>query len=324
MRSVCADADVFITNLTQPRRERYGLTFEALREASPRLVYTSLTGYGTSGPDAHRPGFDYSAFWARSGIMGMLGEPPSAPPLCRGGQGDHTTALNLVLATLAALRLRDAQGRAQYSEVTLYGTGLWTIAGDMSAALVTRQQGSRHDRTAPPNPIWNSYVTSDGHWILLVHPAPDPYWPRVCAALDEPGWIDDTRYDSAAKRSQASAELSAAIAERFARHERAWWSARLDEHGVVWAPVATLPEVIDDPQAREMGFFHTIHHPEHGSFETLRAPFAIRDARVEPRGPAPAQGADTRDALRASGLGAEEIEKLAADGVLGANREIGS
>jgi len=106
-------ADVLVLNLTPKRRARYRLDEEAVRATNPSIVYASLTGYGTVGPDADRPGFDYAAFWARSGIMATLGEPPSAPPLCRGGQGDHTTALNLVLATLAALRLRDRTGVAQ-------------------------------------------------------------------------------------------------------------------------------------------------------------------------------------------------------------------
>ena len=314
---LCRDADVFLTNLTQPRRERYGLTYETLRRANPRIVYTSLTGYGTRGPDAERPGFDYSAFWARSGIMGTLGEPPSPPPLCRGGQGDHTTALNLLAATLAALRLRDAHGEPQYCEVTLYGTGVWTIAGDVSAALVTNQQPPRHDRNQPPNPIWNSYRTRDEHWILLVHPAPDPYWPRVCAALGEPDWIADPRYDTAPKRAAESRELTRAIQERIEGQDREAWARKLDEHGVVWAPVAGIPEMVRDPQAREMGFFEAVEHPQHGSFETVSAPFSIRNAKVEVRGAAPAHGQHTREVLDEVGVSAEEIERLAKAGALG-------
>ncbi len=311
MRRLAGAADVFLTNLTQPRRERYRVTYDDLRAANPRLVYTSLTGYGTRGPDAGRPGFDYSAFWARSGLMGTLGEPPSAPPLCRGGQGDHTTALNLVAATLAALRLRDRTGAAQYVEVTLYGTGVWTLGGDLSAALVTKTHPPRHDRTRPPNPIWNSYATRDERWILLVHPAPDAYWSRFCAALGEPGWASDERYATAAKRSAGSAELTTAIGERFGRHDLAHWARRLDEHEIVWAPVATLPEVVADPQAREMGFFRAVEHPEHGKFETLAAPFAIDGADIAPRGPAPARGAHTREVLAEVGLAAAEIDALA-------------
>jgi crotonobetainyl-CoA:carnitine CoA-transferase CaiB-like acyl-CoA transferase len=311
------EADVFLTNLTQPRREKYGLTFAALSAVNPRLVYTSLTGYGTHGPEHWRPGFDYAAFWARSGIMASLGEPPSAPPLCRGGQGDHTTALNLVLATLAALRLRDRTGAAQLADVTLYGTGMWTIAGDLSAALITKAHPPRHDRTAPANPIWNSYPARDGRFILLVHPDPQPFWPRICDALGEPAWVSDPRFDTAAKRTAASRELTSAIGERFARHDFAHWARVLDQHKLIWAPVATLDEVIADPQARALGTFAPIDHPKEGRFETLSAPLSIANSHIAPRGAAPELGAHTREALAEHGFSADEIRALDAEGALG-------
>jgi len=317
VKRLAADVDVFLTNLTAPRRERYGLDDAAVHAINPRCVYTSLTGYGTRGPDAGRAGFDYSAFWARSGIMGTLGQPPSPPPLNRGGQGDHTTCLNILSATLAALRLRDTTGEGQYVEVTLQATGMWTIAGDFAAALVAGKQPPRHDRSAPPNPIWNSYETSDGRWVLLVMPQPDPYWGPFCAAVGEPGWEADPRYASLGARREHSVELTRAIEERFAAHDLAYWSERLDAFGLIWAPVVELPEVIADPQAREMGWFTTLAHPEVGEFETLAAPFQIRGAEVRPRGVAPAVGADTAAILSEAGVSAEEMAELAANGVFG-------
>ncbi len=310
------DDDVFLTNLTTPRREKYGLGFVELSAVNPRLVYTSLTGYGTSGPEHWRPGFDYAAFWARSGLMATLGEPPSAPPLCRGGQGDHTTALNLMVAMLAALRLRDRTGQAQYADVTLYGTGMWTLAGDLSAALLTKAHPPRHDRSAPANPIWNSYPTRDGRWILLVHPDPQPFWPRLCAALGVPELAADARFDSAAKRTAATRELTALLEARFAARDFAELAAALDRAQLIWAPVATLDEVIADPQARAIGAFAALDHPKEGRFETLAAPLAIANSRIEPRGPAPELGAHTHDALVEHGFSADEISKLRADGVI--------
>jgi crotonobetainyl-CoA:carnitine CoA-transferase CaiB-like acyl-CoA transferase len=311
------DADVFLTNLTTPRREKYGLTFELLSRANPRLVYTSLTGYGTTGPDQGRPGFDYAAFWARSGLMASIGEPPSAPPLCRGGQGDHTTALNLVLSTLLALRVRDQTGRAQYAEVSLYGTGMWTLASDLSAALVTRTQPPRHDRTAPANPIWNTYRSSEGRWILLVHPNSQPFWPRFCAAIGEPGWASDSRFDTPQKRQAAGRALAEAISERFARHDFAHWARVLDVEKLIWAPVATLDEVVSDPQAHAIGAFAPLEHPKEGRFETLAAPFALAGAEITPRGCAPELGAHSREALAEHGFSPEEIGALEREGVLG-------
>ncbi len=317
VKRLCDDADVFITNLIQPRRERYGLGADALRERIPRLIYVSLSGYGTRGPDAARPGFDYAAFWARSGIMGALGEPSAPPPLCRGGQGDHTTSLNLLAATLAALRLRDASGQGQTVEVTLQGTGMWTIGTDLSAALIARRQPARHDFAQPSNPIWNSYETRDGRWILLVMPQPDPYWPRFCESIGESAWARDARYDSVQKRRDQSALLTRTIADRVLGQDLDYWRARLDEFGIIWAPVASIPEVVADPQPREMGAIGHIDHPTAGRFETLNTPFTIEGADIAIRGPAPQPGEHTYEVLAELGVGDDELARLAADGVLG-------
>ncbi len=316
VRRLAAGSDVFLTNLIQGRRVRYGLSWEDVRAVNARILYASFSGYGTRGPDENRPGFDYAAFWARSGLMGLLGEPPSPPPLCRGGQGDHTTALNILAAVLAALRLRDQTGEAQHIEVTLQGTGMWTLAGDLQAALVAREQPTRHARTQPANPIWNSYQAGDGAWILLVMPQPDPYWPRFCAMVGRPGWVTDPRYETMQGRRAHNVELTREIDALFAAHDLAHWSAKLDEHGLIWAPVATLTDVIDDPQVREMGWFTTLDHPVHGRFETLSAPFKIYGADVAVRGPAPEAGEHTFDVLSELGVGDEELARLATDGVI--------
>ena len=318
VRRLAARSDVFLTNLIQQRRVRYGLTWEDVRAVSPRVIYASFSGYGTRGPDENRPGFDYAAFWARSGLMGLLGEPPSPPPLCRGGQGDHTTALNLLAAVLAALRLRDQTGEAQHVEVTLQGTGMWTLGGDLQAALIAREQPARHVRSQPANPIWNSYQAGCGAWLLLVMPQPDPvYWPRFCAMIGRVEWTDDPRYRTLYDRRARTQELTRAIEARFAAHDLAHWAARLDEHGLIWAPVAKLTDVIDDPQAREMGWFTTLEHPTLGRFETLDTPFKLYGADVGARGPAPEAGAHTFDVLTELGVSDDELARLAVDGVIG-------
>ncbi len=157
MRRLAARCDVFLTNLIQQRRVRYGLTWEDVRAVSPRVVYASFSGYGTRGPDENRPGFDYAAFWARSGLMGLLGEPPSPPPLCRGGQGDHTTALNILAAVLAALRLRDQTQRRRStsrsrSRARACGRSAATSRRRSSRASSPRATNARGPRTRSGTP----------------------------------------------------------------------------------------------------------------------------------------------------------------------------
>ena len=317
VRRLCERADVFLTNLTQPRRERYGLTDEALRAVCPSIIYASLTGYGTRGPDSERAGFDYSAFWARSGVMAALQQPPGAPPpLNRPGQGDHMTSLNLLAAVLAALRLRDQSGEGQYVEVTLQGSGMWSIGTDFSAALVAGQAAPRHDREAPANPIWNSYQTRDGRWIVLVMLQPDRYWDQFCSAIGRPDLALDGR-GAAERFAEQGRELAETITDTFAEHDLAYWSRRLDEHGVIWAPAAELPEVIADPQVRELGWIRDVEHREAGTYQTLGTPFHIRSAELGPRGPAPAIGQHTFEVLREFGIADDERARLAERGVFG-------
>jgi crotonobetainyl-CoA:carnitine CoA-transferase CaiB-like acyl-CoA transferase len=135
--------------------------------------------------------------------------------------------------------------------------------------------------------------------------------------IGKPEWAEDERYDTLAKRREHTVALTAEIDRLFGAYDLAYWSKKLDEHGLIWAPVATLPDVVDDPQAREMGCFTTIAHPTLGSFETLDTPFRIYGADIGARGPAPSAGEHTFEVLSELGIGAEELARLATDGVIG-------
>ena len=315
VRRLCEDADVFVTNLMQ--RERWGIDAETLRAANPALIHAAVSGYGEQGPAADREGFDYAAFWASSGIMGLSGEPSSPPPFCRTGQGDHATALNLLSAILVALRLRDQSGEGQSVEVNLMQTGLWTIGADAAVAAVSGEQPRRYDRSRPWNPIRNSYQTRDGRWLLLGMTQADRFWPRFVAMIGEPAWALDPRFADLASRKRHAAELRERIEELIASADLAEWARRLDEAELVWAPVVTLPEALADPQMEANGMLEEVEHPEAGAYRTLSAPFRISGAQTGVRGPAPAPGEHTGEVLAELGLDSDEIARLAASGVFG-------
>ena len=309
-------ADVFLTNLMGPRLEKFGLTPQEVHTRNPRVVFAAVTGYGLEGPEAARPGFDFSAFWTRSGIMSLVGHPDGAPVLSRIAQGDHTTGVTTLAAVLAALRLRDLTGEGQVVDISLQQVGLYTIATDVSRTLLDGTQPKRFDRKAPDNPLFNTYPTRDGKWVMLVHMTPDPYWPRLCRALGCEEWSDDPGYATMAARRARGAEIAAYIEGRMLEADLAEWSARLDEAGLIWAPMVEVPEVVQDPQLRLRGAFQPLV-TERGTFETVGVPFVIRDADMGVRGMASGAGADTAEVLAWAGFSADEVAELAAGGALG-------
>ncbi len=309
--------DVFLTNLVPSRRERFGLTYQQVSARNPRVVYLGFSGYGPDGPDRDRLGFDYAAFWARSGIMSVVGEPGETPALQRAGMGDHTTAPLLALGVMAALFERARSGRGQEVTGSLLNSALWVLNSDVQAALVTGQAPRRSKRTANPNPIWNSYQAGDGRWFLLVMPTPDPYWPRGGAAIGRPDLGGDPAYATPALRRERSPEIVALFEQVFASAPLAEWGSRFDAEGIIWAPVQALDDVINDPQVRANGYFTTVSHPTHGPYETVQTPLKFSRSEVGVRGAAPEVGQHTEEVLLAAGFSWDEIAGLRAAGALG-------
>ena len=313
-RRLIGTADVLLTNLLPARRRRLGFDPDAMLANYPRLIFVGVTGYGPDGPDADRPGFDYSAFWASSGVMGKLAPPEEPPPLARGAIGDHTTGMTNLAATLAALRLRDQTGRGQIVELSLFSVGQWFNSTDIVNAAVTGIEPAVHDRRRPFNPLWNTYRCADGAWLLLTMLQPDLYWARFCQALGHPEWLGNPEWSNTQARAADRERLTAAIGEAFASAGRPQWSVRLDREGVIFAPVSTVLEVVERPQTADQ---RMIQVPEGTNLPVVRTPFEIRGANTRPRGPAPELGQQTETVLLEVGFDWEQIAELRVQGAFG-------
>ena len=226
-------SDVFITNLTRPRLERYRLTDADIHSLAPESIYAVLSGYGSTGPDKDRQAFDQTAFWARSGAMSVFGDRDEGPLISRGGYGDRLTGVNMLASILAALRVRDQTGEGQFVEVTLQRTGLWAMASDANAALYDRSQPGKTSRKEPGNPIWNVYPTADGRWLLLVMPMALPYWPRFCEMAGRPEWASDERFQTTVGLATNGLALIPEIEAMFASKDLAHWRETLDATGLI-------------------------------------------------------------------------------------------
>lgn len=305
-------ADIVTTNLLPARRAKYGLDHETLLARKPGLVVAAINGYGLGGEEADRPAFDYAAYWARTGMMDLMRDEGVPPSMLRPGVGDHAAASNLVIAILGALRMRDATGQGRYVEVSLLQTGLYILGCDFATALVAREPIKRHDRKSTTNPLWNSYPTKDGRWLMLVMIDPTTYWPRVLAAIERPELAKDPRFEEPFTRAANAAALVAIFEETFASRTLDEWRPRLDAADLIWSPVNQVHEAIDDPQARAMGYFDELEHPHVGRFESLGPPFSIEGVKLGSRRSCSPLDADGEAVLREAGVDEAVIAKLRA------------
>lgn len=313
-----AVADVVILNLLPDRRKRFKIDVEDLHAIKPDLVIGLLSGYGEQGEEINRPGYDVTAFFSRSGLIGGMIPPGGAPPHVRPGQGDHTTSMALFGGLMAGLRGRDVTGEGQVIETSLLRTAAFTIAVDLSTALIDGQPGRDRPRENAISALLEAFECSDGRWIHFAMPDRGDAWQQFCTALDRNDLVDHEDYATGRLRYRNMPPLMATLEETMGSKPYDYWAARLDEHRCIWAPVNDSALAVEDPQVRATGAFETIDHPTAGSFETVAAPFRMPlNDEVGVRGPAPELGEHSRSVLiDLLGLSEAEVANLAERGVV--------
>ncbi|KDA01505.1 MAG: CaiB/BaiF CoA-transferase family protein [Hyphomonas oceanitis] len=306
VRKLASDADVFLTNVRPGGLARSGMDHESLRSLNPKLVYCSLTGYGLEGPDADRPGFDIASFWSRTGVARLTIPKGEDPYALRTAFGDHTTSMSAAAGICAALVEAQRTGKGRLVEASLFRTGLYAMGSDFAIQLFFGRIASTKSRTEQIVPISNFYQTKDGHWICTVARQGDVDWVPMCKVIDREDLAEDPRFTTSKARRQNMGEVIALIDEGFAKYTKAEISERLDANSIAWAPVQTLGEVAEDPQAFASGaIVQTPSSKGDGStYASPASPVRFPGADDGPKGPSPRMGEHTREVL--AGLGMEE------------------
>ena len=310
------DADVFVSNLRAAALARAGLSYEDVKKVNPRVIYATLSGYGTRGPDKDRAAFDYAAFWARTGAMGSLGEPGRPPPTQRPAMGDHPAGLQLAGAVSAALFHRERSGEGQAIHLSLFQSGLWMMASDIQVALVLGVGYVPTGRLVP-NPLWNHYQAKDGKWFHLVMPQADRFWARFCEAIGEPELAKNEEYDGTVKRMRHAKELIDKLDHVFATKKRDEWTEIFDRYELIWGPVQTVLEASRDPQALALEMYQKIPHRSGQQISLVKTPVEFSATPPAIRHGAPELGEHTEEVLLELGYGWDDIAKLRENGALG-------
>ncbi len=313
LHRLIAGADVFITNYPPPVRRRLAITWEELAPLNERLVYAAFSGYGETGPEADKPGFDATAWWARSGLMHLVraGEEAS-PARSLPGMGDHPSAMATYGAIVTALYQRERTGKGAYVGSSLLANGLWANGCAVQAALCGEKVVPQPPRERGVNALRIHYRCRDNRWLLLSIAADEWRWEKFKACL-ELGALDDPRFATAASREQHASALIPILDDVFATRDQAEWRRILDAAGLIFGIVADMDEIADDAQIVASGALVPFAD---GSSLTVDSPLWIGGQdKVAPR-PAPAVGQHSAAVLREAGWSAAEIDDLRAAGII--------
>jgi crotonobetainyl-CoA:carnitine CoA-transferase CaiB-like acyl-CoA transferase len=307
-------ADVLVINFPPPVRKRLKLTYDDVASWNPRLIYADISGYGDAGPDANLPGFDITAYWARSGLLALTRDAGAPPTLPVSGSGDHATAVGLYGAIVTGLYRRERTGKGAYVTTSLIAEGVWSCAMSVQAALSGATFYPLHDRTNPPNAVFNVYRASDDNWFLIV--VQDKDWPALATGIGRADLLLDARFQSEATRNANAAALTAILDGVFTAEPLAHWQDALDHAHITYGVVRAPSDITTDPQLLANDIIVPLEGAGDRMTRTISSPLQIHDVAKVPARRAPELGEHTDELLEELGFTADDIDGLRVSGAI--------
>ena len=310
VQDLAARCDVVAENFRPGAMEAMGLAYETLAAKNPRLVYASVSGFGSSGPAGGRPGFDQIA-QGYSGLMSVTGSPESGPMRVGVAIGDQTAGMWCAIGVLAAIAQRAATGCGQRVETSLLASlvGLLSVQAQryLSLGEVPGLAGNTHPVISP----YGVFQTADGP--LNIAPATNDMWLRLCTVLDLGRVAADPRFATNADRVRHRDELKRILEASLASRTREEWTQVLLEADIPAGPINDMADVFADPQVRHCRLVEEVEHPELGMLRLVGSPVSIDGATGQSiRRAPPTLGQHTFEVLREFGYDDEHLRELAA------------
>jgi crotonobetainyl-CoA:carnitine CoA-transferase CaiB-like acyl-CoA transferase len=308
--------DILIENYRPGVMDALGFGYRAVAVENPRIIYASISGYGQTGPQREKGGFDLIAQGV-AGIMSVTGEPGGAPMKAGVPLTDLSAGLFALVGILAALEARRRTGRGQHVDTSLVDAGvalsLWEATEYFSGGGIPAPMGSAHRMNAP----YQAVRCADGY--ITIGGANDRLFERLCQVLDHAEWASMPEFADNSSRVRNHAALAARIEAITSERPRAHWLALLDKNEIPCGPINNYAQVFSDPQviAREMVV--EVDHPALGHIRTLGSPIKMSGTPVDVRTRAPLLGEHTVEVLQEAGYTEREIDELRRSGAVGSN-----
>lgn len=278
-------SDVFMENFKVGDLKRYGLDYDSIREMNPGIVYCSLTGFGQTGPSAHRPGLD-SLFQAMSGLMSVTGEADGAPQKVGIAVSDFIAGLYASIGILGALRHREVnKGEGQHIDIALLDSTIAAFTNRAQGYLTSGINPVRNGSVTPGNQPAGLYGCSDGDIILSA--GADRQFKAMVGLIGRQDLAEDARFQSRPLRVINAEALNKAINDALSKETRAHWLSSFEAAGVMCAPINTVAEAFEDPQIKHRGVVVEVEHPRAGPISLVANPIRysgtpVKDPKVSP------------------------------------------
>ena len=301
-------ADIVVNNFTVGTMENLGLDYKVLKEVNPKVIYASITGFGTYGPYRDYPCFDIVA-QATGGLMGVTGYPENPPTKVGTGLGDSIGAINLAVGILGALYQREKTGEGQEVEVAMQDGIFNTLRPVYNFYYVTgskpiERTGNKTKMIAP----WNSYKTTDGYVVVGI--LTNPLWENLLKAIGREDAIPDPRFADPMTRGANCDAVDSMIEEWTSKRAKMEAMSYLAERGVPCGAVLDMTELLNNPHLRERGMVTEIEHPTRGKIAVVGSPIKLSKSEIKIQ-PAPLLGQHTRDILGSMlNLSKDDLDKL--------------
>lgn len=304
------ESDVFVTNVRMRSLEKMGLDYETLKEKYPQLIYAHFSGFGLTGPDVDRPGFDSTAFWLRSGASQDWLTPGAFPVRPSFAFGDLATANAFLSGILMALLGRQTTGHGTMISTSLHHSGIWCSA----SAVLNSQYGKQYpaDRYAPWDPFSDYYECADGEWLAVMEKEYSRDKATMARILDMPELLTDPRLVTLGtmRESGALAELSRKMEALMLTRPAHEWETLFDANDIPNERLRHYREIADDTQANANGVFDQVAYPDGKTAAMPTPPIHFSDFGRLSTKPAGTVGRDTDAVLRDLDYSPEEIAAL--------------
>jgi crotonobetainyl-CoA:carnitine CoA-transferase CaiB-like acyl-CoA transferase len=296
-KRLIAKSDIFVENFKVGDMARYNLAYEQIKYDFPRLIYSSITGFGQTGPYAPRAGYDFLA-QGMGGIMSINGDPSTPPQKVAVAVTDIITGIYSVVGILAALQHRHLTGRGQQVDLALLDTQVSWLANVglqyLTSGIIPKQYGNEHPSIVP----YSVVPSSDGHFILAV--GNDRQFAEFAKFAGRPEWAEDERFKTNPGRVRNRVECYRLIHEVTSLKPMNYWIEGLTERDVPCGPVNNMKQVFEDPQVLHRGMKVTMPHPlaGKGTIDVIGSPIKLTETPVDYKLPPPYCGQHTDEVLR--------------------------